>query len=213
MDLGKPLPAQGNESTKQFSADGRVLVQYLGKMIPYPPTPEETASQIQERDKNTKNEVIKRQIREAQEYHDQKLRDAAQRDQGQLKTASIDLASGEEFEQYLEEIFTDMGYQVCKTSNTMSPDYGVDLILTDRQNQPSLMIAVQAKRYSNTVGVEAVQQVFAGKRHYRCKLGVVVTNSQFSSPAIKLAKSTGVILVDGTKLKKLVSSKEQRPFG
>ena len=56
------------------------------------------------------------------------------------------------------------GYAVELTATT--GDYGADLILTkDRQR-----IAVQAKRYRGSVGVQAVQEGLSGQAYYRCEV-------------------------------------------
>ena len=62
----------------------------------------------------------------------------------------IDVMQGVEFENYLEVLFSCMGYKVETTRAT--GDFGADLIL----KKDGQTIAVQAKRYSKTVGVEAV---------------------------------------------------------
>ena len=75
--------------------------------------------------------------------------------------AEIDAVSGEEFEQFLLQHFRDRGWDVLITPKTN--DFGVDLKGTDDRG---LQVVVQAKRWSGTVGVEAVQQVYAAKGYY-----------------------------------------------
>jgi restriction system protein len=72
----------------------------------------------------------------------------------------VDRMTGEMFEEYLQFLFTAIGYQAHMTST--SGDYGADLILT----APSKIIVVQAKRYKNKVGLKAVQEIVSAKRHY-----------------------------------------------
>ncbi|MCY0900224.1 MAG: restriction endonuclease [Firmicutes bacterium] len=62
--------------------------------------------------------------------------------------------SGVAFERRLAVLFQDRGYYVETTPTT--GDYGADLILTNGSER----IIVQAKRYSQTVGVKAVQEVY-----------------------------------------------------
>lgn len=103
--------------------------------------------------------------------------------------AEVDKMEGLRFERYLAELFKCQGYRTEVTQG--SGDYGVDLILT-RQGQ---RIAVQAKRYKNNVGLEAVQQVQAGKAKYNCSEAWVVTNSNYTDQAVTLAKANQVRLI------------------
>ncbi len=210
----------GPEITDLRACDGRVLVRYRSKLIPYPPTPEEIAALIWERDNDPREAAIRRQLQEAQRFHEEKWRKISECEEQEqssprrsLQAGDIDSMTGEEFEEFLIGLFTETGYVTVQVSSTMSSDFGVDIILKDNRERPSIMIAVQAKRHSGCVGIEAVQQVFAGKRHHGCKSAVVVSNSTFSDAAVELARSTGVTLVDGDELKKLLSQGCQRPFG
>lgn len=54
--------------------------------------------------------------------------------------------------------------------------------------------------YSGSVGVSAVQEVFAGKSFYDCDEAIVVTNSYFTAPAINTANKLVVTLWDRTRL-------------
>jgi len=106
----------------------------------------------------------------------------------------IDSMTGEDFEIYLEFFFKEIGYIVDRTQ--LSGDYGADLIIT----KDGIRTAVQAKRYTNKVGLEAVQQVVAAKAYYHCENGVVVTNNYFTPAAINLAESNKIILWDRDQL-------------
>ena len=64
--------------------------------------------------------------------------------------------------------------------------------------------AVQAKRYSGTVGVAAVQEVVSAKSHYGCREAMVVTNSTFSAEAKVLAGECNVDLIERDRLKSLL---------
>jgi restriction system protein len=55
-------------------------------------------------------------------------------------------------------------------------------------------IAVQAKRYSDKVGLHAVQEVVGAMAHYQCNIAIVVTNNYFTRACKKLAKSNDVSL-------------------
>lgn len=110
---------------------------------------------------------------------------------------AIDSMSGEAFEEYLKAHLEERGYKVSLTPK--SGDYGVDLICKKDKEK----IAIQAKRYSNHyVGVDAVQQVMAGKVYYKCDRAIVITNSRYTNNAYELAKNDDVELWDRDRLKK-----------
>ena len=72
----------------------------------------------------------------------------------------VDKMTGEDFERFLGELFKHRGFKVSYTAT--SGDYGADLILKDGED----VIAVQAKRYSSTVGVKAVQEIIGAVKMY-----------------------------------------------
>lgn len=102
----------------------------------------------------------------------------------------IDSMDGDEFEEYLAVSFTKIGYDVEMTG--LSRDFGADLIL----EKDGVTTAVQAKRYSEPVGIPAIQQVYAAKAYYDCDESMVVTNSYYTVPAMNLAEKTGTVLWD-----------------
>ncbi len=106
----------------------------------------------------------------------------------------IDEMSGEEFELWLERFFRRAGWQVRRVGG--SGDFGCDLILV----YGGYATAVQAKRSAKPVGVQAVQEVVAGRQHHGCHYAMVVTNSGFTVAAVQLAQSCGVELWDRDRL-------------
>jgi restriction system protein len=106
----------------------------------------------------------------------------------------IDTMDGIQFEYYLRELFLSQGYQVEVTKSV--GDFGADLILKKSDKK----IVVQAKRYSQNVGIKAVQEVVAAKNFYKATDAWVVSNSEFTKASIELAEKTNVLLIDRTKL-------------
>ncbi|WP_244933537.1 restriction endonuclease [Neobacillus mesonae] len=106
----------------------------------------------------------------------------------------VDSMSGTTFEDYLATILKAKGYRVQQTP--ISGDYGADLILSTNGKK----IAVQAKRYSDKVGIQAVQEIFSAKNYYGVDECWVITNSYFTAPAINLADSNDVKLIDRDQL-------------
>lgn len=106
----------------------------------------------------------------------------------------IDAMNGLDFEQYLGALFEEMGYMVKFTP--ASGDYGADLLLT----KGNRTIAVQAKRYSSTVGVKAVQEASGAKGFYKTNEAWVVTNNSFTKNACNFAEKIQVRLIDRDQL-------------
>lgn len=106
----------------------------------------------------------------------------------------IDKMQGIQFEFYLASLFTALGYK-AKTTNAAG-DYGADLLLTKDHSK----IVVQAKRYSKNVGIKAIQEISASKQHYNANEAWVVTNSFYTKPAVALALSNDVRLIDRNEL-------------
>lgn len=117
----------------------------------------------------------------------------------------IDKMSGEQFENYLKCFFEEQGYKVKTTPKT--GDYGCDLLL----KKSGKCIAVQAKRYSEKVGIKAVQEVIGSIKYYKADSAMVVTNSYFTQNAVELADRNQVKLWDRRILiSKILYSEKQK---
>ncbi len=106
----------------------------------------------------------------------------------------VDKMDGVIFEQLLLVSFRALGYKGNLTAE--KADYGADLVL----NKDSIKYVVQAKRWKQDVGIEAVQQIVGAIRHYDADKGMVITNSHFTKNAKKLAASNNIELWDRRKL-------------
>lgn len=102
----------------------------------------------------------------------------------------VDKMDGITFEKFLAALYGKFGYEVDLTRIT--GDFGVDLILTKDDET----ITAQAKCYKNKVSLSAVQEIAAAKQYYKCNNAWVVTNNYFTAPAVALAESNNVILID-----------------
>lgn len=111
------------------------------------------------------------------------------------KVPDFDLMTGQEFEQFLAQIFIKMGYEVAITK--ASGDQGVDIIAS----KDGKKLGIQAKRYSGSVGNSAIQEAVAGKTFYHLDKVMVITNSVFTNSAKELADANQVILWDRNILK------------
>lgn len=107
-----------------------------------------------------------------------------------ITISKIDNYSGVEFEAFIGSLFEADGYQVEFTQ--ASNDKGIDIIA----KRSGVSIGIQCKRYSSSIGISAVQEVFSGKNFYSLDRALVVTNNKFTKAAKDLADSTGVVLWD-----------------
>ncbi|WP_445671199.1 restriction endonuclease [Paenibacillus sp. FSL R5-0876] len=100
------------------------------------------------------------------------------------------MEDGSEFEDYLYLLFLALGYKdAYKTPR--SRDFGTDIVFTDREGYRNV---VQAKRYSNPVGLGAVQEVYSSMRYYRAKKSMVIASNVYTAACDELAGYNGVKL-------------------
>ena len=105
--------------------------------------------------------------------------------------SEVDAMDGYDFEKYISILLSTKGIRV-KTTPPRG-DYGADLVIRNGRTK----IILQCKLYyKHGVGVSAVQQIHSAIPYYGASLGVVLTNSHFTTPAEILAKTNGVVLLD-----------------
>jgi restriction system protein len=118
----------------------------------------------------------------------------------------VDGMDGLDFEHYLVPLFEKLGYRAEVTKG--SGDFGADLILHKGRKK----YVVQAKRYSSSIGVSAVQQVVGAIRYYGAHGAMVVTNNYFTPAAEDLAKHNKVRLIDRDELSHMIGNlKRSKP--
>jgi HJR/Mrr/RecB family endonuclease len=110
----------------------------------------------------------------------------------------VDLMTGTEFEHFIALLFSKMGYETEVTKAT--GDQGIDVIASKNGKK----IGIQAKCYSSSVGNSAIQEVVAGKNHYRLDKAIVITNNIFTDSAQQLAISNDIVLWDRNILKEKI---------
>lgn len=128
-----------------------------------------------------------RQLRESQQY---RLEQLLRRDWKSLRSVP--------FENYLEEVFRELGYNVETTK--LSGDQGADLIVSKGGRR----IAIQVKGYFNSVSNSAVQEAYTARGYYGCEGCAVITNSRFTSGAQDVANRIGCVLIDENSLPPLI---------
>ena len=104
----------------------------------------------------------------------------------------FDDMEGADFENYCADLLAAEGFENVETTPP-SHDYGVDIIA----DKDGVTYAIQCKCYSDSVGVRAVQEAYAGKDFYGCMVAAVMSNQGFTKNAITLAEKLNVILWNG----------------
>lgn len=103
----------------------------------------------------------------------------------------VDEMSDIEFEHFAADMFEALGYNSRVTQK--SSDFGVDVIARTFL----FNVGIQCKHLSDgVVGVEAVQEIVAGKTFYDLDKAVVITNKYFTNQAKMLANKNHVTLLD-----------------
>lgn len=116
----------------------------------------------------------------------------------------VDKMTGVQFEEFLKALYKRRGYVVKGTP--VSGDFGADLLL-EKEN---VRIVVQAKRYKSNVGIKAVQEVMSAKTYYNAQQAWVVTNSQYTDAAKKLALKCDVRMIARNELIELMLQQSKK---
>lgn len=105
----------------------------------------------------------------------------------------------EEFEHLIRELFEKefnvSGGEVKVTQS--SRDGGVDAIAFDPDPIRGGKIVIQAKRYTNTVGVSAVRDLYGTVMNEGANKGILVTTSDYGSDSYDFAKGKPITLLNG----------------
>lgn len=118
--------------------------------------------------------------------------------------SSVNLAAmnWEDFEHLIREIFEKEfsvnGGEVKVTQ--ASRDGGVDAIAFDPDPIRGGKIVIQAKRYTNTVGVGAVRDLYGTVMNEGANKGILVTTSDYGPDSYAFAKGKPMILLNGANL-------------
>jgi restriction system protein len=125
-------------------------------------------------------------------------------DVGQGINSETNLAAmdWEEFEHLVRELFENEfavnGGEVKVTQ--ASRDGGVDALAFDPDPIRGGKIVIQAKRYTNTVGVAAVRDLYGTVMNEGATKGILVTTSSYGPDAYEFAKGKPITLLDGGNL-------------
>lgn len=122
---------------------------------------------------------------------------------------SVNLASmdWQEFEILVRDIFekefSTAGAEVKVTQS--SRDKGVDAIIYDPDPIKGGKIIIQAKRYTNVVGVNNVRDLYGTIMNEGANFGIIITTSNFGSDAYEFAKDKPIKLLSGENLLHLLA--------
>lgn len=108
----------------------------------------------------------------------------------------------EDFEHLIRELFekefSSTGGEVRVTQ--ASRDGGVDAIAFDPDPIRGGKIVIQAKRYTNTVGVSAVRDLYGTVMNEGATKGVLVTTSDYGPDLYNFAQGKPLVLLNGGNL-------------
>lgn len=117
-------------------------------------------------------------------------------------STNLALMDWEDFEHLIRELFekefSSNGGEVKVTQ--ASRDGGVDAIAFDPDPIRGGKIVIQAKRYTNTVGVSAVRDLFGTVMNEGANKGILVTTSDYGPDSYEFAKGKPLTLLNGANL-------------
>lgn len=117
-------------------------------------------------------------------------------------STNLALMDWEDFEHLIRELFekefSSNGGEVKVTQ--ASRDGGVDAIAFDPDPIRGGKIVIQAKRYTNTVGVSAVRDLFGTIMNEGANKGILVTTSDYGTDSYEFAKGKPITLLNGANL-------------
>lgn len=118
------------------------------------------------------------------------------------ETTNLAAMDWEDFEHLIRELFENefnqSGGEVRVTQ--ASRDGGVDAIAFDPDPIRGGKIVIQAKRYTNIVGVSAVRDLYGTVLNEGATKGILVTTADFGSDAYSFAKDKPITLINGNNL-------------
>lgn len=128
------------------------------------------------------------------------------------ETTNIAAMDWEEFEHLIRELFENEfnqnGGEVKITQ--ASRDGGVDAVAFDPDPIRGGKIVIQAKRYTNTVGVSAVRDLYGTVMNEGATKGILVTTADYGPDAYEFAKNKPLTLLSGGNLLHLLEKHGHR---
>ena len=117
-------------------------------------------------------------------------------------SVNLALMDWEDFEHLIRELFEQefsVGGGEVKVTQA-SRDGGVDAVAFDPDPIRGGKIVIQAKRYTNTVGVAAVRDLYGTVMNEGANKGILVTTSDYGPDAYEFARDKPLVLMSGANL-------------
>lgn len=118
------------------------------------------------------------------------------------ETTNLAAMDWEDFEHLVRELFekefATRGGEVKITQ--ASADGGVDAVAFDPDPITGGKIVIQAKRYTRTVGVSAVRDLFGTMQHENASRGILITTADYGPDAYQFASGKPITLFTGANL-------------
>jgi restriction system protein len=128
------------------------------------------------------------------------------------ETSNLAAMDWKDFENLIRELFekefTKVGGEVKITQ--ASRDGGVDAVAFDPDPIRGGKIVIQAKRYTNTVGVAAVRDLYGTVLNEGATKGILVTTSDYGPDAYAFARGKPLTLLSGSNLLNLLEKHGHR---
>ena len=105
---------------------------------------------------------------------------------------------GQDFEEFCASLLEKNGFDHVELTPA-SGDFGADILA----RKDGISFAFQCKYYEKPVGTRAVQEIYSGRDYYGCMVGVVMTNSDYTKNAVRMAEALNILLWDGVNLSEL----------
>jgi restriction system protein len=122
-------------------------------------------------------------------------------------TMNLAAMDWEDFEHLIREVFErEFGNEGSEVKITRaSRDGGVDAVVFDPDPLRGGKIVIQAKRYTNTVGVSAVRDLYGTVVNEGANKGILVTTADYGPDAYEFAKDKPLTLLSGNNLLHLLA--------
>lgn len=118
------------------------------------------------------------------------------------ETTNLAAMDWEDFEHLVREVFekefSRRGGEVKITQS--SRDGGVDAVAFDPDPFTGGKIVIQAKRYTKTVGVSAVRDLYGSMLHEKASRGILVTTADYGPDAYQFSSGKHITLLTGSNL-------------
>ena len=119
-----------------------------------------------------------------------------------LKEENLAVMKWEDFEHLIRELFAkEFSQEGAEVKITQaSRDKGVDAIAYDPDPIRGGKFIIQAKRYTATVDVSAVRDLYGTIMNEGANRGILVTTAKYGSDAYDFAKDKNITLLEGNQL-------------